>query len=217
MIPIWKKFLSYFFTISLEKAIGKNSTLELVLSKGRWQLSTDKVIYSWQDLYYPFATSFQKLNADLKNVESCLVIGMGMASIPEILNLQLQQKKINYVGIEAETIIINWAKKYLPNSLNQQINWINNDAEKAVYHLQNQFDLICVDVFVHRIVPEFALQINFIEQCKKLLNPNGLLLFNVLPDDIDKQINFKQNFSSVFNSYKIISIHQNQIFVGYKQ
>jgi spermidine synthase len=140
---------------------------------------------------------------------------MGMASIPEILNQQMNHQKINYVGIETELIIIDWAKKYVSNTLTQQITWINDDAEKAIYAIKNQFDLICIDVFVHSTVPDFALQINYFEQCKKLLHPNGLLILNVLPNALPLNNNYQQNFELVFKQHKIIPISQNQILVGY--
>ncbi|MEY2829342.1 MAG: hypothetical protein RIQ33_1200, partial [Bacteroidota bacterium] len=65
MILFFKKILSYFFAIPLEKANGKNSYLELVLINGKQQLSTDEAIYSWQNLYYPFAKSFNALKSEL--------------------------------------------------------------------------------------------------------------------------------------------------------
>ncbi|MFM2225193.1 MAG: hypothetical protein RJA07_1395 [Bacteroidota bacterium] len=217
MISAWQKYVSYLYPIVLEKKQGKYSSLELLLVKNRLQLSTDKAVYSWEDLYYPFSFAFNKIKKRLIGVESCLIIGMGMGSISKILYSIQNKKNIQYTAIEAETTVVNWAKKYIKSSFYEKINWINEDALTALYKLPNKYDLICVDVFVHRSVPAFVQSKSFIEQCKLLMNDNAILLFNIIADDAEKLINenFTDNFKTIFLKHEVLKINENQIWVGY--
>jgi spermidine synthase len=146
MISKWKKYMSYLTPISLEKGKGKNSDLELLLVNNRLQLTTDKAVYSWEDLYYPFSYALNKIKKRLINVESCLIVGMGMGSITKILYSIHNKKNIRYTAIETEPLIIDWAKKYLPNQLHQNTTWMNEDALKAISKIDERFDLICIDI-----------------------------------------------------------------------
>ncbi|MEN9521779.1 MAG: hypothetical protein RL065_156 [Bacteroidota bacterium] len=217
MISKWKKYISYIYPILLEKKIGKNSSLELWLTNNRLQLATDKAIYSWEDLYYPFSFALNSIKKKLIHVNSCLIVGMGMGSISKILYHIHSQKNINYTAIESETIIVEWAKKYLPNQLHEHTTWINDDASNAIFSISNKFDLICMDVFVQRSVPAAFQTKKFLLQCKTLMNENSILLFNIILHDAEKlkNENFEENFKSVFQKHEILSKNENQIWIGY--
>jgi hypothetical protein len=216
MISKWQKYISYLYPIVLEKGIGKHSSLELLLANNRLQLATDKAVYSWEDLYYPFSFALNKIKNRLPNVESCLIVGMGMGSISKILHSIHNKKNIQYTAIETETLIMDWAKKYLPNQLHQHTTWINDDASKAIFKIDKKFDLICIDVFVQRSVPAIFQSKKFLEQCKMLMNKHATILFNIIIDDAEKLINekFEENFRCTFKKYEKLSINENQIWIG---
>ncbi|MFM2049365.1 MAG: hypothetical protein RI955_1913 [Bacteroidota bacterium] len=217
MISKWQKYISYVYPIVLEKGMGKHSSLELLLVNNRLQLATDKAVYSWEDLYYPFSFALNKIKRRLNNVESCLIVGMGMGSISKILYSIQNKKNIQYTAIETETLIVDWAKKYLPTQLHQHTTWMNEDAEKAISKIDKKFDLICVDVFVQRSVPAVFQSKIFIEQCKMLMTENATLLFNIIMADAEKLTNdnFENNFSDIFNKHEKLTIKENQIWIGY--
>ena len=219
MISIFKKYISYFFPIQLEKSITENGDeLILQLNKGRLQLGNDKAIYSWEDLYYPFEISFTNNFEKIKKAKSCLVVGMGMGSVVSIFNKKMQLQKIHFVGIEKEKIIVDWVKKYKSEIGNSEIILINNDAKKLDELINEKFDIICIDIFKNRSVPIFVQSKKYLQQCFSLLNENGILFFNIIQHDAEKfaNENFETNFKTIFQNHSTIKMKENEMWIGEK-
>ena len=59
--PSWKKRLSYFFPITVEKIESQHSgTLSVRLVEGRYQLVTGDAIYSFEDKYTSYGTALEQ-------------------------------------------------------------------------------------------------------------------------------------------------------------
>ena len=91
--PFWKKILSYFFEFHIESAPSEiNPHLYVSLNRGRYQLSTANAIYSFEDLYDNFFDAFKKVNLDQYPIKNVLVLGLGLGSIPLMLEKNLKKK-----------------------------------------------------------------------------------------------------------------------------
>ncbi|MCB0574813.1 MAG: hypothetical protein KDC61_09635, partial [Saprospiraceae bacterium] len=85
-IPLWKKWLSYLVPMTLEEAASEqNPELSVILDRGRLQLLSGDAIYSWDDLYRNFLLAFEKLQIKERNIDQVLVLGLGLGSVPFIL------------------------------------------------------------------------------------------------------------------------------------
>ncbi len=178
--PLDKKLISYVKDVLVESTFSEyNEILEVYLSNGRFQLCTEKAIYSYEDKYVNFSETFKKIDWSKLFVKKVLVLGLGLASVPQMLE-QVFRKKFEYHAVEIDDEIIRLADKYILDELESPIQIFEMDAEIFVDIATEKYDLIVVDIFDDAIVPPQFEDKSFLEKVKKLLNKNGVLLFNRL-------------------------------------
>ncbi|MEM1123700.1 MAG: methyltransferase domain-containing protein [Bacteroidota bacterium] len=215
-IPLWKKYVSYFFEFHIESVPSEiNPHLYVSLNRGRFQLSTANAIYSFADLYDNFALSFRQLAmpADGKEV---LILGFGLGSIPYMLEKKFN-KKYNYTAVEIDENVLYLANKYVLPELNSPITTIPADAFAYVHYCHDRYDLICMDVFLDDVVPDNFERTHFLQQLAALLNPNGILLFNKLAatkKDKQQVAEFYQRFKQVFPNGTYLDVNGNWMLVN---
>jgi len=178
--PLWKRLLSYVHEFHIESTSSKyNPHMYVSLSRGRYQLSTANAIYSHADLYDNFSEAFHKIDLDKNHIKKVLILGFGLGSIPIILE-QLFQKKYHYTAVEIDEEVLYLANKYAMPHIESSVEFVCADAFIYVNQSKEQFDMIAVDLFLDDVVPIQFEQKDFLQGLKKLLNPNGILLYNRL-------------------------------------
>jgi len=176
--PQWKVSLSYIKDVPIEETSSKyNEVLEVLLVQGRYQLITDKVIYSFADKYDNFTDSLKRI--DFSKVKKCLILGFGLGSIPYTIE-NVMGHKISYTGVEIDEEVVYLASKYVLDDLKSDISLVNTDAISYVYMDNGKYDLICLDLFFDDVIPAEVLTIEYMERLKSLLRKNGTLLMNNL-------------------------------------
>ena len=175
---ILKRLFSYLTPQLLEKTHSRfNQTLEVSLVKGCVQLSTENAIYSFEDRYTSFLHSFRKLKIQERKVESVLVLGFGLGSIPIMLRKKFNQN-CSVVGVEIDEMVVELFHRHRDSHLASRVELICQDAFEFVNYCQNRFDLVCVDLFLDDVVPSKFESAEFVEKLVRTVNPQGLLLFN---------------------------------------
>jgi spermidine synthase len=196
-----KKWLSYLTPIEIERTSSAfNPFLQVRLQKGRFQLCTEKAIYSYADLYDNFTKAFAKMPLERLPIQKVLVLGVGLGSVMYILE-KLHHRNYQYVGVEIDEKVIELAKKYGISALKSDIQLICADAAEFVATCNEAFDLILVDIFLDDVVPNDFEQGVFLQQINNLRSPNGVLLYNRLSffeKDRDKTLLF---FNNTFKKY----------------
>jgi len=178
--PLVKKILSYFGNVLMESTSSEyNEVLEIYISKGKYQLCTSGAIYSYEDKYVNFFETFKKINWDKLDVEKVLVLGLGLASIPQMLEHNFK-KKFEYHSVEIDNEIIRLAEDYILDELQSPMQIFEMDAEIFVDISQEIYDLIIIDIFEDDMVPPQFESEYFLEKIKSLLSENGVVLFNRL-------------------------------------
>lgn len=179
-IPKWKKWLSHLTEVHIESAPSEiNPHLYVSMRKGRYQLSTANAIYSYGDLYDNFVKAFERIDLEKLPGERVLILGFGLGSIPIILEKKFN-KDFCYTAVEIDESVLYLANKYAIPELNSAIDFIQTDAFIYTMQTNETFDMICMDVFLDDVIPEHFNKDDFLQKLKKLLNPNGLLLYNRL-------------------------------------
>lgn len=207
------RLLSYVADVKIETVYSEiNSTLDVVLSKNRFQLNSANATYSYEDLYTSYGGALTKIRPAQEQVKSVLVLGLGLGSIPYIL-----QKKYNISCeincVEIDPVIIQLAKKYYPlPKLFNRIKIHEADAYDWILHNEKTFDLITVDLFIDREVPKKLQRKNFVEALKNRVNRNGTILFSRLKSNKDLEYQLWENLYSVFPHGKDIDTMGNAIF-----
>jgi len=111
-IPFWKKCLSYIKDVPLDHRFSEmNGDLTLLLVKGRFQLCTENAIYSYDDLYDNFTGAFRRMNLDSIPGDQVLLLGLGLGSIPIILEKKFN-RQFEYTAVELDEEIVALQEKY---------------------------------------------------------------------------------------------------------
>jgi len=218
-IPTWKKWLSYFQEIHLESAPSEiNPHLYVSLKNGRLQMSTANAIYSHADLYLNFKLAFQKLNWLQFSGKNVLILGLGLGSIVYILEKIFEKSDLSFTAVEIDDQVIHLASKYLLPDIQSPIEFICADAMTFSMVSEQQYDLICMDIFLDDFVPHKFETRAFMQQLEMLLSPNGLLMYNRLAQtkaDIQKNEKLLKNiFRPVFPQGGFLPVKDNWMMVS---
>ncbi len=218
--PLGKKTFSYVKDVLVESTFSEyNEVLDIYLSNGRYQLCTEGAVYSYEDKYINFTKTFKKLNWDLLDINKVLVLGLGLASVPQMLE-QIFGKKFEFHAVEIDGEIIRLAEKYILDELDSPIQIFEMDAEIFVDIASEKYDMIIVDIFEDAKVPvKFETNI-FLEKAKKILEPKGILLYNRLntsDETLENTLKFYKNvFLKIFNNAAPVYVKDNIVLCSNK-
>ena len=194
----FKKILSYLVDIQLETAsTALNPVLQLSLRNGRFYLTTTNAVYSHGDLYDNFLKAFKKLDFAKNRFNNILVLGFGMGSVPYMLERVFYQK-FHCTGVEVDDKIAAWAERYVLPELTNPVKLHLGDAIDFVEKFGQQFDFVVMDVFLDDVVPMQFESLSFLQNLKKCIAPDGLLLLNRLSDTPEAHASTKSFFDEKF-------------------
>ena len=194
-----------------------NEVLHVFLKNGRYQLCTANAIYSYGDKYDNFRRSFTQMDLAKMDIDTVLLLGFGLGSIPYMLEKTFQ-KRYSYTGIEIDESIIYLASKYVLDELNSEIELIQADAYSYIYQTNMRYDLICIDIFVDDKIPEVFLDVDFLEAVTENLTELGVLMFNHLAytkaDKVAAEAYYNDIFKTVFPDGKCLDVKGNLMMVN---
>ena len=216
--PIWKRLLSYVKDVHIESATSiYNDELNVLLVNGQYQLVTPEAIYSYGKRYDNYFSAFKKIDLDKEEINSVLLLGLGLGSIPYMLEKYFK-KDYQYMAVEIDNDIINLASKYVLNYLNSEVITVCADAIRFVQIDQNQYDLVAMDVFISDYIPQEFETEEFLQNLKNRIAPNGLLMFNRLyffdKDKVKTEQYFKTTFKKVFPEGRYLNVNGNWILMN---
>lgn len=214
----WQRWLSYLYPLELERTAGPyNPELAVYLSRGRLQLATPNAIYSYDDLYTNFAGAFQQVNLDALPGNQVLVLGVGLGSIPYLLEKTLG-KNYAYTLVELDEVVLELAQRYTLRYLTGAQTVFCTDAAIFVAAAVAEFDLICMDVFADALIPAPFQETSFLEHLRERLAPSGLLLYNLLvankTDQLKAERFLQEKFLPIFPTATHLQIDTNWILIN---
>lgn len=196
----WNRLLSYIMEVEIERIQSNlGYDLSLCISNGRLQLNANQVIYSWEEKYDNFYKAFEDVHWKNEKIGQVLVLGLGLASIPQMLEQHFGQR-FSYTGVELDPEVIYLVKKYMLETLKSPFITIEGDAEVFVYSGESKFDMICIDVFQETVIPKGFLTERFLKTISERLENEGLLFFNHLTGKEEERKNTIKYFNTIFKS-----------------
>ncbi len=196
-----------------------NPVLQVMLRNGRYQLLTENAIYSYADLYDNFSKTFDNIKIKELNIKEVLILGFGLGSIPYMLEKKYEEKYF-YTAVEIDPEVLRLAEKYVTHDLQSPIDFVCTDAAIFAEVCEEQFDLICMDVFSDDATPEEFYDIEFLNNLNRLLTPNGILIFNKLAASLEDKAAakkfFKERFLKVFTEGGYLDVTGNYMLINRK-
>lgn len=197
-IPVWKKWLSYLGPQVLETAASEqNPELTVLLFRGRLQLLSGNAVYSWDDLYRNFNIAFGQLELDKRPFHDVLLLGLGLGSVPYILE-KIYRRNYRYTAVEWDETVAELATRYTLSRLASSVEVVIADAEIFVEVTEDQFDMVIVDIFEDDLTPPRFSTRDFLQKSFARLRPGGFLLFNCLYNQPHERTATKRFFERVF-------------------
>lgn len=176
----WQRIGSYLSEITLEQTgSAHNDILDVILKNGRYQLCTEHAIYSYGDRYDNFRVAFAKIHIDQRDIQDSLLLGLGLGSIPYLLEHTFGCH-FPMTAVEIDETVIHLAEKYVLHQLSLPLQCVCADALQFLRVDQQTYDLICMDIFKDDVIPDAFRQKSFLEAMQEHLTPQGILLFNQL-------------------------------------
>ncbi|MBC7884428.1 MAG: fused MFS/spermidine synthase [Saprospiraceae bacterium] len=210
--------LSYLTEMHIESIESDyNEVLDVYLKHGRYQLCTANAIYSYADKYANFKDSFHMIDLDKEKIDSVLLLGFGLGSIPYMLEKKFN-KKYTYTGVEIDESIIYLASKYVLDELKSDVELIQADAYLYIYQSLMKYDLICIDIFVDDKIPDVFLGLDFLNATAENLAENGFIMFNHLSNtksDMEAAAAYFENvFKQVFHEGVCLDVRGNRMMIS---
>ncbi|OGG15186.1 hypothetical protein A2773_04850 [Candidatus Gottesmanbacteria bacterium RIFCSPHIGHO2_01_FULL_39_10] len=191
-----------------------NGEIKVVKLYGNYSLSVDGLTQSGGLVKDIWEKTLNKLPID-KLLNNVLVLGVGGGTVIQIL--KKRHPYISITGIEIDPKMLDLAKKYFGLSETERICLIIADAIHWVsnYYYQNnlyssKFDLILVDLFIGKKIPSEFEGEKFLSNLKGLLNPQGVVIINLLKDNPSTNLDLfiaklKNIFSDVSYSQPLVN------------
>ncbi len=216
--PLWRRLLSYITSVHIETTgSGYNPYLRVVLKRGQYQLLTANAIYSYGELYDNFSKAFDQIDLDKLNIKEVLILGFGLGSIPVVLETMFN-KKYYYTAVEIDPEILRLANTYVVPDIQSGIEFQLSDAATFAAFSKDKYDMICMDVFLDDEVPTELEHEDFLVNLKKMLTPNGILLFNKLSyskkDKKNSDAFFNNHFKRIFTEGVFLDVNGNYILLN---
>lgn len=182
-IPKLRRWLSHLTEQVLETTSSEhNDFLQVCLISGRLQLVAQDAIYSFGDYYLNFRKLFERFDFEQLPLRSnVLVLGLGLGSIPELLEDYIGVE-YEYVAIEIDPVIIDLATRYSLPKLRSPLEVVQADAYAFLQIDHRKYDLICVDVFQDATIPDHLNGDDFLDLLKESIAPGGAIVYNRLAD-----------------------------------
>jgi spermidine synthase len=213
-MPWWKRLSSPFVSWVVESRTGALGVpLEVIYCNGRYQLDTERVNYSFGELHTAFADTFAKLEVYARQPERVLVLGLGVGSIPHLL--QKVQPPPHIIGVELDAEVLALGHTYFGLDGYPQLQIRHQDAAAYVIGCTETFDLVCVDVFLDDRVPAHLHTLPMLKALYAAIAPGRLLIWNRLVHDAQTAADtaaFQQLFAVVFPGHRVHRVADNHMY-----
>jgi spermidine synthase len=204
--------LSYVYPVWIKGGrTASNPTLELLMYHGRWQLATKDAIYSDGDKYTPITVAYKALGSKLARVKNVLVLGSGLGSAVEIMGKKGHGPAFTLVDNDEQ--VLEWAKELMP-PYDNEVKLVQADAMFYLDMDNAKYDLLIVDIFTGREVPDFITTMSFMQNCRTHVSDGGSFVLNYIINEGEEWNRFKKIFDTVFPSNEAIKDGINRILIA---
>ncbi len=113
--------------------------------------------------------------------------------------------------MESDPEVLKLAGKYFNSARLPRLKLVNEDALDFMQKNSDRFDLIIVDIYLDKYVPEQFEQIDFFNKVLNSLKPSGIMVFNKMICDASARRTasiLMQNINSVFHQVTLLKVRE---------
>lgn len=216
-IPFWNRWWSYIAPVRLDAIHSDvNEDLEVLLVRGNIQLCTKRAVYSYEHKYENFRLLFDRL--DFKNFtgSEVLLLGLGLGSVLQLLDLK--KKNLRYTAVELDEEVIFLAEEHILKHLDVDLEVVHSDGFIYTQTTGQKYDLVCMDIFIDDWIPDEFLSVAFCKALKSILTESGVVVFNT-PAFSQRSAKsstrfYKSHFKKTFPNAELVDVHKNYMLLS---
>ena len=200
----FKRLLSYIFPITIYRSHSQISgELSVTLLNGKPILNSTNTDYSFGSLQRVLRFGLKKIGFEtIRQQKKILVLGLAGASVVQTLINEIKfNGKIYGVDIDKEVIELGRLFFQLDKIKNLQI--FIEDAQEYIKNNTRKYDLIIIDIFEDKKMPDFLFNISFFKQLYSILSKKGIILFNTIVENKKEASRNKDLTTSLEELYQI--------------
>jgi spermidine synthase len=148
----------------------------------------------------------------LPTAKRVLVLGAGLGSIVHVMRARGFDPRFTLV--EKDKTVLRWTREILGEADARKLELVCRDAELFMAQNQHKYDLVFVDVFQGRVVPDFVTATPFLMQCRDSLSPGGHLALNYIEVDQTQWQNARGLVAAVLPGCYVVSKDDSRILIG---
>ena len=180
--------------------------------RNQFQLTTPDALYSDGDRYMPALAVTKDLGSFLPSIKNVLVLGTGLGSMVRVMKKKGYEPR--YTLVEKDKVVLQWALELADTEVAGKIDPVCDDAGDFMQRNTKKYDLVFIDVFNGRVVPEFVSTPDFLKQCRDSLAQGGYLAFNYIVNDVQEWEQLQNIFAGIFPGYHVFSKSINRILIS---
>lgn len=146
----------------------------------------------WKKAFHAFDV------ASSSAVKEILILGVGGGTVIYMLHDRYPNASI--VGIDIDQTMLDIGKTYFGLSTIDSLRLVQKNAKTAVHDFVKkgqQFDMVIVDLFSGRHIPEFVSSRGFLKTVAAILSPRGIVYINYL-----RELEYREKSEQL---YKIVN------------
>ena len=182
----------------------------MLLYRNRFHLLAADASYSDGVCYFPAVAVAKHLKKFLPAVGNVLVLGAGLGSIVEVMRARGYFP--HYTLVEKDKTVLAWAMEILGEDASLEP--VLGDAGAFMADNERKYDLVFVDVFKGKAVPDFVTSLLFLRQCRDSLSPGGRLALNYIEAHKKQWDKVQRVFAKVFPGSHNVSKDINRILIS---
>ena len=148
----------------------------------------------------------------MKRVKSVLALGAGLGSVVSVICRSGLSPRFTLV--ELDEVVLDLAMQIHGTVGERTIIPVCKDAGLFMEGNTGKFDLVFVDVFIGKLVPDFVRSKDFLEHCHRALSDIGLVCVNYIVEDLGEWEQFQVEFRKVFLDVNVLVFETNRLLVG---
>ncbi len=194
-----------------------NADIRVIKDAGKNKLTVNGVHQSSQYIYTFWNYAVEHLHVTRRlSAKKIVVFGVAGGTIIHILSTVFPKAQI--VGVDIDAVMIELGMKYFGLRDIPNLRLITADARKFVRKSKEKYDVVVIDIYIARDLPDFLRDTKFLKEVRAMLSPHGYILMNYLRDGEyeEKVKDLEKKLHAIYSEVHHTNYLNNRFFLARK-